>query len=110
MPSTACLTSIVKNTSGVKKFFAFLPPHGQWLDVNQEISYFGSILERVRKPNRYSSKTETESLDAALLDGSLEIRQLPVPVLVQSDTGNTVALDSHSLNGVTAVTPCWNQP
>jgi len=107
MPDTACLTSVVKNTSGARAFFSFLPPHGQWLDNNQEISYFGSILDRVRKPNRYSSKTETEDLDRFILNGNLTIRQLPVPIIIQTDTGNTVMITDHSVSGLDGVNPCW---
>lgn len=45
MPKIAYTTVI--NTSGGRKYFPFLPPHGIELDHLQSITYSGDIMERL---------------------------------------------------------------
>lgn len=77
----------VINTSGGKKYFTFLPPHGVELDHLQSITYGGDIVERLipgwpyhsdkdRPPNR----TKKTALEKAKTEGQLLVIKSYSPV------------------------------
>ena len=53
---TSCLFSTVKNGTGGRRKFGFLPPHGRELDTDEEFTVWGDIreaiigLDRVTRP------------------------------------------------------------
>ena len=53
---TSCLFSTVKNTSGGRKTYGFLPPHGRTLEADEELTVFGNILESVIRNERVISR------------------------------------------------------
>ena len=105
---TTCLYSTVKNTSGVKKKFGFLPPHGRELAVDEEFTVFGDVRQAVIKDvERVTSRRHILSFEAAIERGDLEIIQTPSPILQDINDGNPrmLQLDNGTLSDVD---PCWH--
>lgn len=101
-----CLYSTVKNISGGKKKFGFLPPHGQELDNNGTTTVFGNILDAVANGfDRATSRRSVLAFEKALDTQQLEIIATPSPIVLSSNgqsymltlTGLTLAVDD----------PCW---
>lgn len=110
MPSyvdSSCLYSVVRNTSGRRMFFGFLPPHGRTLAVNEEYSVFGHIMQAVvLDVERATSRHHMEALERALENGDLTILSTPAPLLVDQTTDETQMLELD--NGTLGVTdPCF---
>lgn len=104
---TSCLFSVVKNTSGGRKNFPFLPPHGKVLDANEEYAVFGSIQSAIQNGvDRVSSRQNIRSFERAIGLGNLVIVHTPA-VIVESPNGTIKML--HMANGGTlsATDPCW---
>lgn len=103
----ACLYSTVVNTSGQRKFFSFLPPHGRWLAASEEFTVFGSILEAVQKDvDRVSSLRHIAAFEDAVARGDLEIVQTPAPIF--QDLNTNIARTLQVAGGVLSVVdPCW---
>ena len=102
----SCLFSTVKNTSGKKMKFGFLPPHGKELDTDEEYTIFGNVLEAVNRFERVTDKRNRDGLQRAIDNGDLLIVETPAPVLQDQTTlaVKVIQLDSGSL---AAVDPCW---
>jgi hypothetical protein len=103
---TSCLYSTVKNASGGKKKFGFLPPHGRELDVDEELTVFGNILEAITRMERVTSRRHIQALERAIDAGDLVIVNTPNPILqdVSTDDIKMLQLDGGSL---TTVDACW---
>jgi hypothetical protein len=103
-----CLYSTVKNTSGGRKKFGFLPPHGRELDAGEEFTVFGDIKESLVRFERGEARRSILAFERALQRGDLEIIQTPSPVL--EDTNHPGSVRTLKLtNGVLGVAdPCWN--
>lgn len=106
--STGCLYSTVKNTSGGRKTFGFLPPHGRPLAANEEFTVFGDIKEAIIRHDRQEARRSIEAFESALRRGDIEIISTPAPILEDdSNPGSTQMLRLR--NGALGVTtPCWN--
>lgn len=103
-----CLYSTVKNTSGQKKKFGFLPPHGVELQINEEYTVFGNILEAVTRDERVTSRRMHQALAAAMDRGDLTIVNTPAPVLKNITNGTSKMLQvSGGGHTISAVDPCW---
>jgi len=105
-----CLYSVVKNTSGRRKRFGFLPPHGRELAPGEEFAVFGDIRQAIIRHERTSARRAVMAFEQALLRGDLEIVSGPAVVLAdEANPGSTKTL--RLLNGVLGVEePCWNTP
>lgn len=105
---TRCLYSTVKNTSGRRKTFGFLPPHGRTLNSNEEFTLFGDIRESVFRHERTEGRRNVEALEKALRRGDMEIISTPGIILEDdSNPGSTKML--KLTNGTLGITdPCWN--
>jgi hypothetical protein len=103
-----CLYSTVKNTSGKRKSFGFLPPHGRTLDSNEEFTVFGHIHEAIIKFERGEARRSIIAFERALQRGDIEIVKTPNPILEDdSNPGSTKMLNLR--NGTLGVLdPCWN--
>ena len=103
---TSCLYSTVKNASGGRKKFGFLPPHGRELAADEELTVFGSILEAVTRNQRVTSRRNIQALERAVDAGDLIIINTPNPILQDIDTDDIkmLQLDGGSLAAVDA---CW---
>lgn len=107
---TSCLYSTVKNVSGVKKTFGFLPPHGRTLDDNEEFTVFGDIRQNLggnQGGERSVQRRANAAFEAAVEAGDIEILQTPSPIL--QDTATHAAKMLHLTSGtLSAVDPCWH--
>lgn len=99
---SACLYSVVKNTSGATKKFGFLPPHGRELANNEEYTVFGNIAESVNRGEWVTSKRHRDALDAALVAGTLEVIETPCIILYDEtlDVSKALELDNSALADV----------
>lgn len=104
---TACLYSTVKNTSGTRKKFGFLPPHGRELAANEEFTVFGDIKQAVIPFDRTGGRRNIIAFEQALVRGDLEIVNTPAVILEDdSNPGSTKAL--KLTNGTLGIEdPCW---
>lgn len=105
---TSCLFTVVKNTSGVRKKFGFLPPHGRDLAPDEEVAVFGDLFNAVGVlgGDRRSSRRHLAALEAAIERGDLTVVKTPSVLLRDTVTGQVKALSLE--NGtLQAVDPCW---
>ena len=106
---TSCLYSTIRNVSGVKKVFGFLPPHGCELAPGEEFTVFGDIRHNIggnRGPERSVHRRDNSAFESSIQNGDLEIVQTPSPIIQDSSTDLPQMLQ---LTGGTlsAVDPCW---
>lgn len=107
MPNdTSCLYSTVRNTSGSRKKFGFLPPHGRELAANEEFTVFGSVQESVIRGERVTSRRNIQGLEAAVERGDLEIVSTPSPIF-EDTNGDPKMLHLNSLGALVVDDPCW---
>lgn len=78
---TSCCFSTVKNISGGAKTFAFLPPHGRRLEINEEYSVFGDIREAIKRGDYGDSRRYMHAFERALATQQIYIVSTPAPVL-----------------------------
>ena len=104
---TSCLYSTVKNVSGRRMTFGFLPPHGVTLDSDEEFTVFGDVRQAIVGGERVTSRRLITAFEAAIERGDLEIISTPSPILldVNSNDPKILHLDNGSL---TFRDPCWH--
>ena len=106
---TQCLTTIVRNTSGVTKTFGFLPPHGVTLLPGEEFNIFGDLSLALTRGNRRNGHRNLAAFEKALQDGDLALEQTPSPIL--RDANHVPHAMAVSTGGVlSSATPCWVAP
>lgn len=103
---TSCLYSTVRNSSGGRKKFGFLPPHGRELAANEEFTVFGNIHDAVIRGERVTSRRNIQALEAAIERGDLEIISTPSPIFENKD-GDPKMLHLNSLGALVVDDPCW---
>lgn len=104
--ATSCLFSTVKNTSGKRMFFAFLPPHGRWLAADEEMTIFGDIRDQVGNNGPTRRQARIDAFQDSIEAGNLQIVSTPSPILVDSVSGDSKSLTLTS--GTLGVEdPCW---
>lgn len=104
---TTCLQSTIRNISGQKKRFPFLPPHGRELAINGEMTVFGNILEAISRSNDRFGRTNQDAFEEALRRDWIEIRNTPAPIFldeVLADSVMTIGLNNGSF---VVNDPCW---
>ena len=108
LQNLTCLYSTVKNISGGKLKFGFLPPHGRELAIAGEFTVFGNILDAVANggSDRVTSRRSILAFESAIDLGKLEIVNTPVPIMKDITLGGPfmITLDNGTL-GVDD--PCW---
>ena len=109
MLDTSCLYSTVRNVSGTKRTFGFLPPHGRELANNEEFTVFGDIRQSIggsRGAEPSVQRRDRTAFAAAIANGWLVIVNTPSPVFKDIDGGaiKTLTLNDGSL---TVTNPCW---
>src|SRR4051812_14218942 len=99
--ATECLYTTVINLSGGERVFGFLPPHGKRLDVGEQISVRGNLVDQIAKNERRS-----KGLERALENQHLAIIETPAVHLVDATSG--VVRQLHLAGGALGVVdPCW---
>lgn len=99
--STTCLYTTLKNTSGARRTFGFIPPHGKTLDDAETVTIFGNILDYLRDNARSRKAFET-----AVDNGDITLVETPSPMLLDATTGNSriLELDNGTLDDIA---PCF---
>jgi hypothetical protein len=87
------LGTVVRNTSGVGMFFAFLGKHGKYLAANEQYTHAGNLAQwcAVTKLGRYWRHYEN-----ALARGNLSLESTPAVVLYDFSTSLPVQLELSS--------------
>lgn len=104
---TSCLYSTVKNQSGRRMIFGFLPPHSVALDNNEEFTVFGDVRQAIISGDRVTSRRNIMAFEAAVERGDLEIKQTPSPILRDTATHNPKMLNLTS-GTLSEIDPCWH--
>jgi hypothetical protein len=98
-----CLKTTVRNISGARMIFGYLPPHGKDLDSNEEISFYGNLFEIVAGNAR-----KRNSLAADLQAGRLVVTQTPAPHYYDAEN-DTVRILEINDGVLTHDDPCWGR-
>lgn len=101
MPTTASLTTTVRNVSGVTKFFSFLPPHGRTLAAGETLLVDGDLRDRLARHKR-----KFTALNNALVNGKLALVDTPDEHYYDNVFDVTKVLDIDSLQ-VVLKDPSW---
>ena len=104
MEISACLQTRVKNTSGKKLKFGFLPPHGRTLDIGEIIAIDGDLMARISASPKAGRMLK--SLNAALTNGDLAILESPSTYVVDNTSNAVKVLDLNS-GSLAVANPCW---
>lgn len=106
---THCLFSTLKNVSGGRMVFGFLPPHGRELQANEEFTMFGNVLDAVanRNGDRVSSRRHIQAFEAAINRGDLAILHTPAPILTDTSTGASKMV-TVAAGVIGSADPCWS--
>lgn len=104
-----CLYSTVKNVSGIKKKFTFLPPHGRELEAGEEFTILGDIVEAMIRGERVTSQRQLNALEAAVRDDSpsLQIIKTPNPIIYDpvNQYSKMLVIEGGTLG---YNDPCWD--
>lgn len=107
--NTACLYSTIKNTSGVRKTFGFLPPHGVTLDAGEEFQVFGTIQDSLIRFDRPEARRSIIAFERALQRGDIEVINTPNAILEDDANPGAPSKMLRLHNNTLGVTdPCWN--
>ena len=106
---TSCFYSSVKNSSGARRRFGFLPPHGRELAADEEVVFWGDIrqnIQHLRGPEIASARRDILAFDAAVSRGDIIVIYTPTPIFQDQTTNDTkvLQLDDGTLS---VVDPCW---
>lgn len=85
------LRSTIVNTSGVRKYFDFLPQAGAYLNIDEERAFFGDVYDWIRK-----GPDHIKTFEYHVAQGNIEIKTSP-GVLVYDPTLETtveIAVDN----------------
>jgi len=105
---TRCLYSAVRNTSGQRKKFGFLPPHGRELGITEEYVVFGDIREAVIRGERTEGRRNIIAFERALQRQDMDI--LHTPNIILQDLNDADSIKQLTLVGGTLgiADACWN--
>lgn len=111
MPSldTHCLFSTVRNSSGGRMIFGFLPPHGRELAANEEFTVFGNVLDAVAHGNggdRNGSRRWIRAFEDAVNRGDLVIVHTPNPIFQDTAT-HAIKMAKMTSGTLGTADPCW---
>ena len=100
--SSAELKTTLRNTSGTKYFFGFLPPHGRTLDIGEDYVFFGSLDNLL---SAITKKAQRSSLIAALDAGTVTI--ISDSSTLAADEA-VAAITPSNTTGFVDITSVWN--
>lgn len=102
MANTTCLETKVRNMTGKKATFGFLPPHGKTLAAGEEYTFFGSLTGLLQA---ITSKRKRTAFENALKNGYIVVVSSPSIFLYDEtlDVTKTIKVDNGS---VSTADPC----
>lgn len=105
---THCLFSTVRNASGGRMVFGFLPPHGRELQANEEMTIFGNVLDMVANfsGDRNSSRRHIHAFESAINRGDLVVVHTPAPIF-QDTTTQDIKMATLAGGSLGVADPCW---
>lgn len=91
--------TILKNASGVARYFGFLPPYGRNLAIGEEISVSAGVLAG----SSVSDRRRQAALQKAINDGIITVKESPALVLFDTtnEVSRVVAIDNNTYGSVT---------
>lgn len=102
-PVVTCLSTIVENPTSTTQFYAGLGDHGVLLAAGATRTLTGDIFAAASR----RGPSAVRSLEAALTNGTLAIRQTPAPHLWDANRARVRLLSCN--NNVLGITgPCWD--
>lgn len=105
--NTDCLYTYVKNISGERRTFSFLPPHGVTLDNDEEYGFLGEPSLAVSRGDYRRGAKYLAAFKASVARGDLAVVSTPSPVIVDATTDASKVVRVN--NGVLGVVdPCFN--
>lgn len=111
MPSldTHSLFSSLRNVSGTRKTFSFLPPHGRVLEDGEEFTVFGNVHDAICNGDRLAGRRNILAFERAVNRGELIILHTAAPIFQDLGTGD--AKQITCTNGTLAsADPSWESP
>lgn len=103
----SCLYSKVRNVSGKRATFSFLPPHGRTLEANEELIMFGSVHAAIaNRPGRAANRRNIVGFENAVFDGLLIIVHSE-GVFLESPNETTKQISMANGGTISAADPCW---
>ena len=100
-----CIYTVVINTSGVEKFFGFLPPHGRRLGVGEQLAIPGNLVSTLGA-RYYSKRRDFDGFERALKQAKLAIISTPEVILYDPTAEDSKALSLN--NGTLGISnPCY---
>jgi hypothetical protein len=105
---SSALYSTLKNTSGQRKKFGFLPPHGRELAANEEYTVYGDVRQSVIRFERTEARRNIIAFEQAIARGDIAVVHTPAPVFQDATTGVTkmVRLNNGALG---VIDPVWTE-
>lgn len=103
---TSCLYTVVRNVSGQRRNFAFLPPHGRVLEPNGEFAILGSLTDAIARSDVTPHRRKLKAFAKAVADGHLIVVRAPNPIL-RAPNGNVRMLGVNNADAVTVSEACW---
>ena len=105
MPNTSsCLTTVVKNTSGVVLTVACWPPHGRTFAIGESVTLQGDLMSYLVSKGRPTRVIST--IQGLLTTGKLAIVSTPAPIMYDSVLDRTSMLTVNN-GALYAKDPCW---
>ncbi len=104
----SCLYSKLRNISGQRQVFTFLPPHGRTLEAGEEFIMFGNPQDAIANggASRNSCRRRILAFENAIANGDLIIVHSEA-VILESPNETTKMLSMANGGTVSAATPCW---
>ena len=99
-----CVKSVFKNISGAGKFFAYLPPHGKYVENNQEVAIEGNIFDLVGRYDWGWNERARQAFFNDLQNGKVAVVSTPAPI------SNSKMITVSTVSGAGSVVvsdPCW---
>lgn len=103
-----CLYSTIKNTSGRRKTFGFLPPHGRTLAAFEDFTVFGDIRQALIRHERSEARRNIVAFENALKRNDIEILQTPSVVLEDENVPGTTKILTLRGGTLGVEDVCWN--
>jgi len=96
-----CVKSVFKNISGAGKFFAYLPPHGKYVENDQEVTIEGNIFDLVGRYDWGWNERARQAFFNDLQNGKVAVVSTPAPI------SNSKMITVSAAGSVVVSDPCW---
>jgi len=102
MATAACLSTTVKNISGVEQYFGYLGSHGVRLGIDEEVDLFGNLSDYL-----IGNRRKQAALQRGLTNGDIAVVSSPAVVLEEVDGSQGAQMLNLDGGTVGVQAPCW---